>query len=240
MSFAKSKLESHFGALSAIEFVLLQTIAIHGLVTSRIWKELASLEGLPSQDVSGAMRSLTNRKIVAARTLHHGQNYFAFTKESVLQLGLAYELGDPLSEKSKLRAYARLIFFIRHRPGFVKLTKSELEAKLCQPCHGLPNGFYGDPNNLPFIGFVRVDTHIHSIPERSSQILRSDVHQFVSIKPIAACFKAKQFEFTWVTATQRRADAVMKRFKEYELVGGAPINVVVIPELIPLITSIVM
>lgn len=240
MSSVKSKLESNFGALTAIELVLLQTIAIHGLVTNRVWKELEALDGLPSHDISGAMRSLTNRKIVVARTLHHGQNYFAFAKEAASQLGLPQELGNPLSEKSKLRAYARLLFFVRHRPNVAKITKTELEVKLGQPCHGLPNGFYVDPSNLPFLGFVRVDTHVHSVPERSSQILRSDVHQFVTIKPIAACFKAKQFEFTWVTATQRRADAVMKRFKEYELVGGAPINVVVIPELIPLITSIVI
>ena len=168
MSFAKSKMESHFGALSGIEFVLLQTIAIHGLVTNRVWKELASLDGLPSQDVSGAMRSLTNRKIVAARTLHHGQNYFAFTKDAVMQLGLPQVLGNPLSEKSKLRAYARLIFFVRHRPGFVKLTKSELEAKLCQPCPWATQRFLWG-SKQPAIHRFRKGRHSH--PQHSRAII---------------------------------------------------------------------
>ncbi len=232
--------QSILGTDSMVEHAILQNIATYGFVTKHVCKDIKTLRDLTPTNLSFIMLSLTERKIVVVRSLHHGQNYFAFSRETELKLGFPDRLGKPLCEQSKIRALARLIFFNRHRFGFAILDKHQLGAKLGMPCHGLPIGFYCNPTALAFLGFLRVDTHVHSSPDRSSQILRSDINRLISIKRIEERFRAKQFEFTWVTATQRRAQAVMQRFRKYDRVGGAPINVVVIPELIPLVTSIVI
>lgn len=238
MSFASSDIESVFCNLSSVERSLLQLIATHGLITKSTWLSFMQFKDISPQLISSAMRSLTSRKIVVARLLHHGLFYFAFSKASIAKLGLPERMGNPLCEPSKLRAYARLLFVSKYRPTLKRLDNEALSECLDEKVHGLPSGFFGDSIDAKHFGFYRVDSYIQSSPERSAQVLRNDILRLISIKSVVDRFKREEFEIHWITATQRRADSVMQRFRVYDRVGGATINVVVLPELVPLVTSI--
>ncbi len=227
-----------FGNLSEVELLLLEFIAKHGLVTKSIWLTAQPLSKISPNSIASAIRNLTRRKIVVARPLHFGIFYFAFAKRSVEGLRLPPRLGNPLNEKDKLRAYARMLVFAHHKPTFEQLDKNALSERLGEPLHGFPRGFYKDTIDKTLLGFMRVDSYIQSSPDRSAQVLRSDVLRLVSVQGIVDLIKRKQFEITWVTATRHRAESVIKRFRSYERVGSAPINIIVLPELIPLVTAI--
>ena len=237
MSSVDPKTFNCLGKTNKAERILLSLIVTHGFIVKSTWARLDTGRGADAELYTNAMWSLTRRKLVVARCLHHGKTYFALSPASVAKLSIDPKRGEPLAEKSKAVAYGRLLFFTEHELNALPVQKSSLYGLLGEESRGLPSGFYYRGKKLP-LGFVRFDNHLSSAPIRSAQTLRHDAFRLAGFEQLRNAFKAKTFEFSWVTATQARANAVMKHFTAYSKVGKAPIRVCVYPELVPLICEI--
>ena len=235
---ANSKPMAALGTMTATEKWLLDSIMDHGIITKETWVTPPPRRKWTATEMSSAMWSLTRRKIVVARPLHHGKTYFALSASTVHKLGLPENKGKELAEFAKLRVYAQLLFFTAYDKTAKRLRRDELAVRIAEPTHGLPQGFYARARKKNFLGFTRVDTHLSTLPMRSAQTLRHDVFRFVSLPSVRERIKNKTFEFTWITATQDRADAVMQIFCGYDRIGKAPIRVIVMKELVPLVCSV--
>ena len=236
MSSAKNTtIHPQIGRLSPAEHVLFSLISAHGFIVKSTWQYLSNGSNEVEEAMASAMWSLTRRGLVVARTLHHGKTYFMLSASSIAKLGLPTFKSEPLAESAKLRTYARLLFYTQYNSTAIKIDGDELARKLAEPSHGMPPGFFGSTSNPGFLGFLRVDAHIHTSPVRSAQVLRHDVLRLIKFVSIRERLKSKQFELAWVTATQARADAVMSHFRSYDRIGKAPIKVFVFSELVPLV-----
>ena len=208
-----------------------------GLVTTFV-ANLPRLTGWRIRLTQAAMSDAMITKVMTvsrACTNQPGKTYFMLSASSIAKLGLPTFKSEPLAESAKLRTYARLLFYTQYNSTAIKIDGDELARKLAEPSHGMPPGFFGSTSNPGFLGFLRVDAHIHTSPVRSAQVLRHDVLRLIKFASIRERLKSKQFELAWITATQTRADAVMSHFRSYDRIGKAPIKVFVFSELVPLV-----
>ena len=102
---------------------------------------------------------------------------------------------------------------------------------------GLPNHFMVQ-REAKKIYYLRIDSAIRAFPARVAQQLRNDIFRLVKIGSIKHLIQSNQFELVLVTCTEGRSNAILKHFRSYDRVGGTPIKAVVVPELVPLVTTI--
>jgi len=235
MSSASQPVNAKLDGVSEREQLLLSLIVTYGFIVKSTWMQLSNGNKDSEDAMASAMWSLTRKRMVTARTLHHGISYFMLTEATATKLGLPKFRNQPMSEASKLRMYARLLFFTRYDSTATSIEPNELNQRLGVPSYGLPQGFYLRGSDPGFLGFLRVDTSIHTSPVRSAQVLRHDVLRLVKFVAIQERLRIKKFDFTLITATQSRADAVLSLFRTYDCIGKAPIKTIVAPELVPLI-----
>ena len=223
---------------ASLEARLIEHIGRHRLTTRLIWPNVVSLRDTPTSEIVKALRSLSKRGIVRAFPLHHGRFYFTLTKPAAAKLIDSELVGGQLSDGGKLKAFARLLLATKHTPIQTPISKTKLLELWGSIANGLPDGFYTRDGKPTVYGFLRIDACISSSASRASQQLRNDIFRFVKIRPIVELIKEKRFELSLVAATQFRAEAIMQRFRAYERVGATPVNMIVLPELLPLLTSV--
>lgn len=223
------------GKLSDEESVLVALILEHGLVTKATWISIADGERRV-ETFSNAMWTLTRRKLVVARPLFQGTMYFSLSKAVVSKLNLPSVRATSFDAAAKLNAYARLLLFTHYLPKATQIRKAQLAQQLGQPVIGLPTGFFGRLDEPGWLGFLRVDGHMRGAPSRSARSIRDDVHRLIQIVAIRTKLKQRQFGWVWITARQSRADVVLEHFKKFD-VGRAPVEAVVMPELLSIVNE---
>ena len=226
MSSASQPVNKGLGRVSEREQLLLSLIVTYGFIVKSTWMRLSNGNKDSEDAMASAMWTLTRKRMVIARTLHHGISYFMLSEATATKLGLPKFRSQPMSEASKLRMYARLLYFTRYDSTATSIEPNELNQRLGVPSYGLPQGFYGRSSDPEFLGFLRVDTNIRTSPVRSAQVLRHDVLRLVKFIAIQERLKMKKFDFTLITATQSRADAVLSLFQTYDRIGKAPIKII--------------
>ena len=236
MKISEQQLIKGLGPLSDFEISLLTLIVEHGMIVKSTWLTLPFAEAMTSVEMARAMWRLTNRRILVAHQLFPGKMWFTTTNSTNVKLRMPVSK-KPLSVSAMIRCFARLQFFTEIQPTAYKLEPAQLVRKLDgEPTYGLPPGFYGRDTDEEVLGFFRVDGHLENASTRASvtraaQVLRHDIFRLVKFKRIQQLLKNKKFEFTWITASQWRADAVLEQFQQYNHIGKAPINALVVPEL---------
>lgn len=216
---------------------ILEHLVRYRLVTKPIWETWRELDTSETIDYSKAIKRLVKHRLVDAVPLHHGRFYFVLTMNAMRELNLEHCGSGPLIEHEKVKAYARLVYCSQNK-SVELLTPSEVRHLISDECVSWSKGFYRKESSFERIGFMRVDGNLQSYPARAAQQLRTDVFRFGKTPCIVKLIKSNRFELTWLTATDKRMSTVIEHFQCYDKVGHAPINSVVLPELLPLLTSI--
>lgn len=216
---------------------ILEHLIRYRLVTKPVWESWRESDPSETIDYSQAIKRLVNHRLVDAIPLHHGRFYFVLTMKATRALNLEDCSSGPLIEHEKVKAYARMVYCSQHK-SVELMTPSEVRELLSEECVSWSKGFYRIEGCAERFGFMRVDGNLQSHASRAAQQLRTDVFRFGSTPCIVKLIKCNRFELTWLTATDKRMSAVIGHFRNYDKVGSAPINSVVLPELIPLLTSI--
>lgn len=243
MNLPESFLIEKLGPLSDIEIVFLNLVLEHGFIVKSTWINLPIAQSMTSTAMAKVMWRLTNSRILTARPLIHGRNYFALSPVAAGKLRIRTSPKQP-PLSSLIRCLARLIYFTELEMDAFKLETSQLARRLDgEPTYGLPPCFFGRLADPEFLGFLRVDGQLlnsrhRSAAIRNAQVLRHDVFRLVKFTRVRQLIKDKQFELTWITASQSRADAMLKYFRQYDHIGKAPIKTVVVPELKPFISPV--
>ena len=228
------RLDSSF---QAIEEPILDQVKTFGMTTRVVWSRSPALQGFPPDDITRAIRSLTVRGILEAHPLHHGRFYFALTKKAAQRFGSEEWSGGPFNERDKFRVYAKLLVGTLHIPTATPLSKSKLHSTMGDGVIGLPNHFMVQ-RDAKKIYYLCIDSAVRAFPARVAQQLRNDIFRLVKIESIKHLIQSNQFKIVLVTCTEGRSEAILKHFRSYDRVGGTPIQTVVVPELIPLVTTV--
>ena len=227
-------LDSRF---QAIEEPILDQVKSFGMTTRVVWGRSPTLQEFSPDDITQAIRSLTARGILEAHPLHHGRFYFALTKKAVQKFGSEEWSGGSFNERDKFRVFAKLIVGTFHLSAATPFSKSKLRSTMGDGTLGLPNHFMVQ-RDAKKIYYLRIDSAIRAFPARVAQQLRNDIFRLVKIGSIKHLIQSKQFELVLVTCTEGRSKAILQHFRSYDRVGGTPIQAVVVPELIPLVTTV--
>ncbi|MDZ4848516.1 MAG: hypothetical protein SGI77_04430 [Pirellulaceae bacterium] len=218
--------------------VVLTHIMKFGLTASSVWDCSEAFDGLDRIAIGHAVRRLAKAGVIKRGVLHHGKFYFVPTSEVctiVGQRGVSFGL---LGEPIKRFAFARLLIGCRERPSVVPALTSPLIKHCGESFRGIASRFLVKPSDCKYLGFLRIDSQLHSRPDRPAQQLRADLLRFAKQPLIATFMKQNSFEYLWTTVSTARANAVMEKFSSYKRVGRFPISVVVLPELMPLLAGI--
>jgi hypothetical protein len=215
------------------ERLLLSLIVTHGIITKATWEAIGAFS---NEELSNAMWNLTRQKLVVARPLCVGTTYFMLSKFAASELELPLASANALEGDGKLRAFARLLFFTQYYPDAVRVSKDDIVTEIGQSSLGLPQGFFHRQGTRDWLGFLRVDGHMTGVPMRSARSLRDDVLRMLAFDRVKNKLKQANFGWFWITARQSRADAVMEKFKTFD-VRNAPVTVVVMPELVAVIPT---
>ena len=233
MKFGK-EMDSRF---QAIEEPILDQVKSFGMTSRVVWSRSPALQAFSEDDITRAIRSLTVRGTLEAHPLHHGRFYFTLTKKAAQKLGSEEWSGGPFNERDKFRVYAKLIVGTFHLLAASPLSKSILRSTMGDGMLGLPNHFMVQ-RDAKKIYYLCIDSAVRAFPARVAQQLRNDIFRLVKIESIKHLIQSNQFKIVLVTCTEGRNEAILKHFRSYDRVGGTPIQAVVVPELIPLVTTV--
>ncbi len=222
-----------FSSLSRSEQELLGLLIKYEMITKQTW-ELLCKDAASIEQYSRAMWSLTKRKWVVARPLHDAKMYFVLSKDLVAKIGLPTERSKPMVHATRFRKYAQLLYLTKYEPSAHRLDRDQVETMLGQVVVGMPLRFVKQRRDEDRISFVRIDQATNGSSKHAAQAIRKDVYRLIGFEAVRQKLKQRKFDWTWITATQSRADAVLAAFRQYEI-GKAPVNVLVFNELVPLL-----
>jgi hypothetical protein len=220
-----------------IDTAIVEQVKLYGLTTRAAWAKAPIASSLTRRDIGLSFRRLTTRGILKSHRLHHGLHYFTLTKSEARRIGCETTSGGPFQERNKFQAYARLLVGLTHLPDASPLRLANKSRMLGPKAIGLPDTMMLSSDGCK-IYWVRIDSSIRSQPSRAAQQLRTDIFRIVKIDSIRELIQERRFELVLVACTLARSNSILKHFRSYERVGATPIRTIIIPELIPLITSV--
>ena len=237
MKFSNDSANPNVDAVKILEMAIVEQVKTFGLTTRTAWSDSTIDPSLTPHDVSSTLRKLTSQGNLESHPLHHGRHYFTLTKSEAKRIGCQTTTGGPFHERSKFRAYAKLLIGLSHLPN-AKPLRADVKLQVLGPASiGLPDNMMITSEGSK-IYWLRIDASIRAAPSRTAQQFRTDIFRIVKIDSICELIQKKKFELVLVTCTQARSDAILKHFQSYDRVGASPIRTIIIPELIPLITSV--
>ena len=204
----------------------------------------AALERLPvfstfgPRQIKQVLRDCQRQSLIGCATLYQGTRYWYLDVLGALRCGLPEERIGPLSEPAKLRALAILRFCCLSDQPRHRLIADELAQNfpaLARP--GLPDGYYFDPAGEGRLGLIRVDAGRQGRWDRVVQSLRQDIHQHVHRPGFRQLVQAGRFEITVVTVFRAKAHRIHESLSQPRNATPVAVQVVAIPELLPLIAS---
>jgi hypothetical protein len=102
----------------------------------------------------------------------------------------------------------------------------------------MPPGYYFDHHGTGRIGLMRVDAGLHGRWDRIVQSVRDDLREHLLHSGFRRLILAGRFEFTIITVLSRKAERIRESVARMPEVHRTSIQVVAIPELLPLIASV--
>ena len=222
---------------SFVEERLIDQVSTFGMTTRLVWTKTPSLQEFSEIEIVQGIRNLTRQGVLEPHPLHHGRFYFALTTSAAKQKNVESTQGGPFSEREKYCAYAKLLTGIVYLPHSIPVTGRKLDALLGRDSKGLPNILMAD-NEKRLLFWIRIDSCPYSIPSRTAQQLRNDLFRIEKLGSMRTLIKQKQFEIVLLSCTLQRSDAILEQFRSYSRVGASPVRPVIVPELLPLLTSV--
>lgn len=102
---------------------------------------------------------------------------------------------------------------------------------------GLPSGYYFDPAGSGRLGLARLDVGRHGRWDRVLQSLRADINDHIQQPVFKRLLEAGRFEITVITVFRQKARRIEEAWAQKKDACPVPLQVVALPELLPLITS---
>ena len=202
----------------------------------------AALERLPAfspcgpRQIREVLRECQRQSLIGSAPLHHAARYWYLDTLGAQACDQAEDRVGPLSEPAKIRALAMLRFCcLSDRPRH--LLNAEDIARGFPALHrpGLPNGYYFDPAGSGRLGLARVDAGRRGRWDRVVESVRDDIGQHLHHPGFRQFIQAGRFEITVLTVFRQKARRICE-----SIVRDAhrvPVQVVALPELLPLVTS---
>ena len=228
---------SNLNVAKYLDTSIVEQVKTFGLTTRAVWVNTSNEKQFTPHEIAQSLRRLTNKEVLESHPLHHGRHYFTLTKVEAKRICCETTIGGPFYERTKFQAYSKLLIGLKHIPGAIPLRAGAKSRILGQNAIGLPNTLMLSSDGCK-VYWLRIDSAIRAKPSRMAQQLRTDVFRVVKVDAICELIRQRRFELVLVVCTQARANAILELFKSYERVGATPIRTIVLPELIPLITSV--
>jgi len=191
----------------------------------------------PSQ-VKDTLRECQRQSLIGSAPLHHGAKYWYLDVLGAQRCGLPEERIGPLSEPAKLRALAMLRFCCLSGAPRHRLTADDFAQSfpdLARP--GLPDGYYFDPQGSGRLGLARVDAGRRGRWDRAIESLRDDINDHVHRSGFRRLIQAGRFEITLLTVLRQKAQRLYESLTQFPDARRVPVQVMAIPELLPLLSS---
>lgn len=183
------------------------------------------------------LREAERRRLIADVPLHATMRYWHLLPSGAESAGVNPECSGPLSEPAKLRALALLQFCRLGDVHRERLTTQELGGYLAESARpGLPGTYYFDAA-VSRIGLARLDVGRRGRWDRMVQSVQADVTRHLKHSGFRRLIEAGRFEITVLTVLRAKALRLQAAFSTVSDQRRLPLNVVALPELLPLVTS---
>lgn len=217
---------------------ILQHLARYRLGLFPTFRLLPEMSGCPPRELRDLLCQCEQQRLVATARLHHRAKYWHLESLGAQYCQLPERRSGPLSEPAKIRALAMLRFCcLSNRPRHL-LTADQLAAGLPALAHvGLPHGYYFDPAGAGRLGLARVDAARRGRWDRILESLRNDIDDHAARPGFGPLVRAGRFEITVLTVFPQKAKRIQDSLPHTRGTDRVPVQVVVIPELLPLVES---
>lgn len=184
------------------------------------------------------LRMLQHESLIASNWLHTGRRYWHLTERGAAQCHLPPGRSGSLGEQAKLRAYAVLRFCcLTDRPR-QRLTNDELGEHFPEVHRpGMPQGYYFDSYGTGRMGLLRIDVGLRGRWDRVVQSVCEDLREHLRRAGFRRLILAGRFEFTIATVLPQKAERIRESVTRVSVAHRTSIQVIAIPELLPLIAS---
>ena len=215
---------------------LLDHLARYRLTVFPVLQQLPLFSLCGPRQIKDLLRQCQRQSLIGSAPLHHGARYWYLDAVGAHACGLPEERIGPLSEWAKIRAMAMLRFCCLSDRPRQRLCDHDLATAfpvLYRP--GLPNGYYFDAAAGGRLGLARLDVGRRGRWDRIVQSVREDIDSHLRQPGFRQVILAGRFEISVLTVFRQKAGRIYE-----SLVGDArriPVQVVALPELLPLITS---
>ncbi|MDX1926246.1 MAG: hypothetical protein SFV81_07005 [Pirellulaceae bacterium] len=235
-----SVMKADIKRLTDVEQAVLEHSRVFGITTSDIWDSDPTLKSFGRVAVGGAVRKLTRIGMLLRGTLHYSRYCFVYNPAVNAQMRVRSSPIDPQNESQKLLGYTKLLLHYGSRPDLHPIDPEQFVKHFGNNLRGSANRYMRRIDQPPTLTYLRIDTRVQSRPSRSAQVIRGDILQMVKNQQLASQMRQQKLEYLWVTPTQMRANAVIAHFRKYDRLGKSPISVVVLPQLLPLLTGVLI
>jgi len=217
---------------------VLNHLARYRLTVFAVLERLPEFSAAGLREIKNVLRDCERQTLIGSAPLHHHAKYWYLETAGAKRCGLAEQRCGFLSEPAKLRALAMLQFCcLSDRPRH-RLTADDLARSfpsLQRP--GLPSGYYFDPVGSGRLGLARLDVGRRGRWDRVVQSLRADISDHLHQPVFKRLIEAGRFEITVLTVFRQKARRIEEALAQRKDAGAVPLQVVALPELLPLITS---
>lgn len=204
-----------------------------------------SIERLPAfadygpREVRQVVRECEQRQFIGSALLHAKLRYWHLLAAGAELCRCGEERIGPLSEPAKVRAFAMLRFCCLTNTPRHRLAPDELRQHFPDLSRsGLPSTYYFDSSGVGRLGFVRIDAGHRGRWDRILQSVQTDMREHLAQAGFRRLVHAGRFEITVLTVFRQKALRIHDALTNQARGLCVPVNVVALPELLPLVTSV--
>jgi hypothetical protein len=213
-------------------------VSRYRLAIAATLRQLPDFANCTSAKLRRFLRTLEAERIVGSQWLHHEMRCWYLAARGAQDAGLPTDRSGPLSESAKVRAYAMLRFCQMSERPRVRLTVDDIRQNFPDLYRsGMPQGYYFDPHGTGMLGLLRIDAGQRGRWDRVVHSLLEDINQHRKQTGFHRLIQAGRFAFTIATVLPQKADRIRGAMDQNPAFNNVAIQVVAIPELLPLIAS---
>lgn len=223
---------------SAKQQALLEHLARYRLSTFPALQQLSPFDVLGARGLRKVLEAAQDELLIRSAPLRTGARYWYLTSPGAASCGLPPERSGPLSESSKLRAYALLSFCCLQDEKRHLLTGAEMRRHLPELAReGMADGYYLQCGTSRRIGLVRVDAGRQGRWDRVIQTLREDISNHWQFPAYRSLVQQQRFEITVLTVFPHKALRLRQLLATYPDTKRIPVQVQAVPSLLPLVAA---
>ncbi len=218
---------------------VVEQIARYRLSVFESIERLSAFTDHGPREVRQDVRECEQRQFIDSALLHANLRYWHLLPTGAELCRCGEERIGPLSEPSKVRAFALLRFCCHADAPRHRLAPDELRQHFPELSRsGLPSTYYFDSSGAGRLGLARIDAGHRGRWDRVLQSVQTDLHEHLAQPGFRRLVYAGRFEITVLTVFRQKALRIRDALANQARGLCVPVNVVALPELLPLVTSV--